>query len=291
MLVLLRISIGWHFLAQGMGKFQNPNFSSEGYLTQAKGPLAERYFELIPDFYGHQRLNADRVLEAWQDYQNRFVEAYRLSDEQRSLAEVVAKRRRRQLSDYFDEQQEDIDTYFHELERLNAWKSAPGADDMPYQQKRIREKHDELHRQAMGWIRQVEQYADSYRNDLVGILDADQRRRGSPPAQATSLDRMDAVTKYTNVAIGVCLIVGLLTRLAAFGGAAFLLLLIGAQPSWPGIYPPDPPSAGTSLIVNKEFIEMVALLALAALPVGRWGGLDFFVHHLVTRPFLDRRGT
>ena len=29
---------------------------------------------------------------------------------------------------------------------------------------------------------------------------------------------------------------------------------------------------------------MVALLLLAALPAGRWGGLDFFLHHGCGRP-------
>ena len=49
-------------------------------------------------------------------------------------------------------------------------------------------------------------------------------------------------------------------------------------------------SAGHSLGVNKEFIEMIAMLALAATPVGRWAGLDFFIHNLLIRPCCSAKG-
>ncbi len=35
---------------------------------------------------------------------------------------------------------------------------------------------------------------------------------------------------------------------------------------------------------------MLAMLALAATPVGRWAGLDFFVYHLLFRPCLGAKG-
>jgi hypothetical protein len=83
--------------------------------------------------------------------------------------------------------------------------------------------------------------------------------------------------------------VGLLTRFASLSGALFLLSIVLAQPEWPGIYPPAPAAAGRSLVVTKEVVEMVAMFALAALPVGRWGGLDFFVHNLFVRRLFGKR--
>jgi hypothetical protein len=44
---------------------------------------------------------------------------------------------------------------------------------------------------------------------------------------------------------------------------------------------------GHALIVDKNFVEMIALLTLAATSVGRWGGLDFFVYHWLGRPILS----
>ncbi|HEX3869304.1 MAG TPA: hypothetical protein VHV77_02590, partial [Pirellulales bacterium] len=99
----------------------------------------------------------------------------------------------------------------------------------------------------------------------------------------------DNIIIYTNMAIGACLMLGLFTRLACLGGALFLLSVVLAVPDWPGLYPPPPPAAGRTLFVGKEFIEMMALFALATLPVGRWGGLDFIIHHLIVRPLFGKR--
>ena len=34
----------------------------------------------------------------------------------------------------------------------------------------------------------------------------------------------------------------------------------------------------------NQFVEMFALFTLATTTVGRWGGLDFFIHYLLVRP-------
>ena len=41
---------------------------------------------------------------------------------------------------------------------------------------------------------------------------------------------------------------------------------------------------GHALIVDKNFVEMVAMLMLATTAVGRWGGLDYFLYHWIGRP-------
>jgi hypothetical protein len=61
------------------------------------------------------------------------------------------------------------------------------------------------------------------------------------------------------------------------------------QPAWPTIYPPDLPQLGHALLINKDFIEMIALLVIASSAVGRWGGLDHFIHSLIVEPFLSKR--
>ena len=52
--------------------------------------------------------------------------------------------------------------------------------------------------------------------------------------------------------------------------------------------PPWVPGAITTLF-PYQLVEMLALLTLATTAVGRWGGLDFFVHFLITAPFRGRR--
>lgn len=97
----------------------------------------------------------------------------------------------------------------------------------------------------------------------------------------------DLLVTYLNIAIGACLILGLFSRLAALGGGLFLAIIVAATWQWPGYYsPPLHPAQGHSLFVTKEFVEMMACFALAAIPTGRWGGLDFFIHYGLVRPLL-----
>ena len=81
------------------------------------------------------------------------------------------------------------------------------------------------------------------------------------PADTVQLELVDRLVTYSNIAIGTCLIVGLFTRFSALAGALFLAQIVAAQPDWPGLYPHPHPSAGRSMVVNKEFVEMTALVA------------------------------
>lgn len=77
------------------------------------------------------------------------------------------------------------------------------------------------------------------------------------------------------------MILGLFSRLSAFGAAGLLMLFYMAMPPFPGV--PPAPGPEHSLIVNKNLIEVIACLALASLPTGRWFGVDGLVHGLISR--------
>ena len=60
--VLLRIAIGWHFLYEGVHKFDPAaEFSAEGFLGIAKGATAELYYWMLPDLDGIQRLEMGTI--------------------------------------------------------------------------------------------------------------------------------------------------------------------------------------------------------------------------------------
>ena len=166
----------------------------------------------------------------------------------------------------------------------------PTADEVPFQQKRYHDEETKLRKQAAPWLAEVDRLDREYKNTLTALLEKDQLARGPVPGTQSKLEQIDLLTTYGLMAIGGCLILGLFTRLASVAGAVFLASIVLAQPAWPTLYPPLPPSAGHSLIVTKEFIEMLALLALAAMPVGRWAGLDFFIHNLLVRPCCGGKG-
>jgi uncharacterized membrane protein YphA (DoxX/SURF4 family) len=287
MLVLLRISIGWHFTYQGISKFSNSNFSSEGFLAQAKGPLVENFWALIPDYDGYERLSMERMGARWDAYLEEFRGRYTLDEQQQAEAVKRLESRKAILEDYLASQRDGIGTYFHDLERVRTTEEGQAA----FQEKRAWDQRKKVRSQAAPWLKWVDDQDKQFREDLQNLLTEEQGRGNPPTEPLTQLKIVDVMTKYSNILIGVCLIVGLFTRFAAVSGAVFLGMIVLSQPPWPTIYPPDPPSAGKSMIVNKEFIEMLALATLATMPVGRWGGLDWFVHHLIVRKWFGRGET
>ena len=51
-MVALRVGIGWQFFQEGLAHKNDPKWTSEGFLRQAKGPLAEFYRQRLPSFHG-----------------------------------------------------------------------------------------------------------------------------------------------------------------------------------------------------------------------------------------------
>jgi uncharacterized membrane protein YphA (DoxX/SURF4 family) len=302
MLVVLRITIGWHFLYQGLAKLDDPNFSSAGFLSQSKGPLANYYRSLLPDpreqldpanrsqFAG--RVNADL---------KNFQELYKPSAEQTARAEQFAAACNAQVAEYLDGIQGEIEKYLRESERLDAARhpqpdgekprdeksAVPSA--LPFQQERNWKKQLELQGQARTWLADLDRFHREFQEGLDGLIEKDQRARGRIKQPASRIEHVDLAVSWGVTVIGACLLAGLFTRLSCLAGGLFLLSIVLAQPDWPGLYPPPHPAVGRSLFVNKEFVEMMAMFALATTRVGRWGGLDFLVHYWFIRPLFGKR--
>jgi uncharacterized membrane protein YphA (DoxX/SURF4 family) len=96
------------------------------------------------------------------------------------------------------------------------------------------------------------------------------------PKSWSMIEYIDWSTRWFLLVVGVLLMVGLFTRLSCFAAAGFLLLTILTQPSVPWI-PAAPMNEGSYLFVNKNVIEMVALIALMTTRTGKWAGLDTIV--------------
>jgi uncharacterized membrane protein YphA (DoxX/SURF4 family) len=104
------------------------------------------------------------------------------------------------------------------------------------------------------------------------LLSQQQLAAGPVPEPMTPIRSINLQTMWGLTIIGGLLVAGLFTRLAAIAGAGLLTMFYLAAPPWPG----TPPEVGIehNFIVNKVFIEVVALLAFASLPTGRWFGVD-----------------
>ena len=118
-------------------------------------------------------------------------------------------------------------------------------------------------------IKAIDQELKKKANELLTV---EQLNRGAAPKAWSPLRVSDMLTIAGLTILGLMLIFGLGTRFAALMAAFMLFMFYAAMPPWPGV--PEAPGPEHSFIVNKNFIEIVALLAIAALPTGRWCGLD-----------------
>lgn len=92
------------------------------------------------------------------------------------------------------------------------------------------------------------------------------------------LNVVDFLNIWGLIAIGTGLVLGLLTRYAAYAGTFLLLVYYVNNPPFVGLEYVMP-SEGSYLIVNKTLIEAVALFALAIFPGHSVFGLDAFINN------------
>lgn len=314
-MVLLRLTIGWHFLYEGVWKIANQDkFSAEPFLTQAKGPFAPLFYAMVPDLDGKVRLQVVkekggdvRVISpayqtAWERACSRFIRYYGMDDKQSKAAQQTRDRFIAGLQRYLDTNKDAILAYFNSLERFEKEEKASRNQGAYFQRERLWERQQTLRAEVSVWLNELDAMGERYKLALFNLLTPEQKAKGMLrvplcetqrlpvpiPFVATRSQALDLLVTYSLTAIGLCLMLGFFTRLAALGGAIFLAFIVMTQWPWPTVVPPTPEIVGHALLVDKNFVEMVAMLALVALPVGRWAGLDYFLYHYICLPLRGR---
>jgi len=221
-------------------------------------------------------------LDNWYAFKDRIERKYGLSELQQGELAAVFLRYKQSLRKYLDENRDEIAAYFGSLERFEQRKSG-GNDGAAHQQQRTWTRQQELRREVGLWLGELDQMQEDFGRGAWNLLGEQQKSKGDLPVAWTIGDLTDFAVTYGLTAIGFCLLLGLFTRPAALGGAAFMTFVLMTQPPWPTIYPPAPEVVGHSLVVDKNFVEMMALLMLASSAVGRWGGLDYFIENTLLR--------
>jgi uncharacterized membrane protein YphA (DoxX/SURF4 family) len=340
-LVLLRLATGWHFYREGSAKlvYDQPeqrfdvDFSADGFLSQAKGPLAELYQSYLPDghdwkamlarprqdgplnasevaadaewqiAFNDEKAKADaakqpppvdfkpslpyarwakRVTDDWQQTLDRVSGLPGVTDEQRTAMRAALAARKKQLAEYLETQAEPILEYQHELWRLKELQKKAEAgtetEGVPFVEQQVATALAKSSRDPLTWVRQVNTFDQDYVSDLRAILRANEATAtAADDALRTSQERQLATVNLAvtilTVSVGVCLLLGLFTRLAAVAGALFLLSVIASQPPWvTGAAP-----------TYYQTVEFAGLLVLAGTGAGRWAGLDYFGYLLFGR--------
>jgi len=86
---------------------------------------------------------------------------------------------------------------------------------------------------------------------------------------------VDLLNVWGLILIGLGLFFGCLTRAASISGIILLLLYYTANPPLVGLSP-GMPTEGSYLVVDKNLVELLALLVLAIFPAGKTWGVDRF---------------
>jgi uncharacterized membrane protein YphA (DoxX/SURF4 family) len=280
--VFLRIVVGLHFFLEGLAHLRDADWSSAGFRKVAVGPFADWYRSALPqtgDWRGtlgaaDARSTAD-VAKAWRE--SVVASWRRLLDERAKRLPLDAAAKGTadkslvaagvELDEWLEAIEPDLTAHRLEVARLAAMERKPGAAAIPFERERVTKKRAELAGQAAGWMKD----ADAIGAKLVAAWDAqlgsDADRRRAAVVDPAPLWKADRFVSWSLVTIGACLVLGVLVKFNALGGATFLASVLATQPFWvPGAQP-----------TYNQWVELAALLVIAALPVGGWSGLEYFL--------------
>lgn len=304
-LLALRLAIGWHFFFEGMHKIHshtvgptetNRPFTSEPYFAAAEGPLGDM---MRKKYIGDPAAKiAERVTPTSEIPAEEFARLTE-ADQARNCPAAVAQ---------------DFDSAIPDAGKAQAAKAAYarwvyGVDAQDTTVKFIegdvalavpprlqiigilQNQVDELEaRSALklgrgyghekklltGAKSDLRAAQTALASDADAFMTSLKKSAGAEPdaaAKEKPIAFLDRVTMWTITIVGACLIFGVATPLACIVGAGFLLMTYLSHPTVPWL-PLPPNTEGNPLFINKNIIEMLALLVIAVHPSGRWLGLD-----------------
>lgn len=318
LIVLLRIAIGWHFFYEGVHKFDpHDEFSSKGFLGQAKGPAAPLYYGMLPDLDGSKRIEIGEVEDgkkkvktfivyenAWNkyyaDFSKRYAEQLKSPATQKKLDEVF-RRYQKSLRDGAADVEGDVKAHLESMKRFEEMKRTQ-KNNAQFEQVRRWDTMIAYRNDAAKWTNMLDGMTAGLQSDMARVISpqlaGDQGHIITEPERAmipnpvapSQMQLLDLSVTLGLTAIGFCMMVGFCNRLACLGGIAFLINVIMTTWPVPGVHPPLPSAVGNFLFVSKDAIELIACLFLASIPAGRWGGLDYFLWNYGGKQLCARFG-
>lgn len=271
-LIALRVGIGWHFYMEGVAKVRGHDFSSVGFLNAAQGPLAPEFQKLIWDHDGELRLNQPAITQLFSDAADRSAVHFGLTDEQKKSLGRIKSQTIDKLGEVYAESQEAIDKYERSKMRMANMDSSKMWNEVSS----LRGQKEQIGKERMSDVRSALASIDAiwtqYEGQLNSVANATQLQSAGrfsfarPGEGLLSTRVVDKILPIFDMSVGILLILGLLTPLAAWAAALFLISVILSQmPGYPGTQP-----------TYFQVVECLALITLATTDAGRYAGLDFF---------------
>ncbi len=283
-LVALRVVVGLHFFNEGMTKVQSGSFDASGFLAQARGPAADFFHNLTDDYDGRLRLGISQdpvpqidtrpAIAIWEEWLEMVSNRHEFNPDQREAARQILETGKRELADFYQEHEVEIVAWARGSQRLDGFDR-----DGPQRRQAAREVeslHDQVgqiarqRRQDAGvWFASIEAIWDNFREG-VSDLAPDQELMPLPKPWAPANSRLAIINRclpWFDLGVGLLLILGLATRIAALAGMGLLAGVLATQPFW------IPGTENTFY----QWIEFSALFVIMAVGAGRLGGLDYFL--------------
>jgi uncharacterized membrane protein YphA (DoxX/SURF4 family) len=280
MLVLLRLTIGWHFFSEGYDKFsQNGKWDSRPFFANAKGPFAEHFRQVVWDADGAIRLDVEKTKVHFARYRDAVIRHFGFDAAQKRQAQANYAKAIDQLEYAIDANATDLEEYRLGTDRVARYESDPmrgGVASLKGQTETIRAEWKSKITPVLGQIDSIWRNYEAIQNDAATTQQASRRpplRMGFPRNQLIDTSVLNQVVPYFDMTIGVCLFLGLFTPLAALAAAGFLGSVFLSQ---------FPPVTGPSSS-SYQLIEGMACLVIAGTAAGRFAGLDFIIHTLIQK--------
>jgi len=285
MLVLLRLTIGLHFLSEGVDKYRKPDWTAAGFFANAKGPFAEHFRQIVWDYDGGFRLDRDRTMRVWALYRDRIGEHFSFDERQKEEAQRNYAKAVQQYDYVIELNANEVEEFQLGVGRLEELQQDPvrdGVSSLGGQREAIRK---ELEQKIDPTLNQIDAIWENYETAQNAIASEEQLEENlayslvRPRLAMVDTSMMDSFVPYFDMALGWALLLGLFTPVAALVAAGFLGSVFLSQ---------YPPTAGP-LSSHYPLIEGVACLVLASTGAGRFAGLDFFLH-LIVRKVVGQPG-
>ncbi|GHT44834.1 hypothetical protein FACS189454_03260 [Planctomycetales bacterium] len=317
LIVVLRIAIGWHYFYEGLHKFDPAEgFSAKGFLGVSKGPTAEFYYSFLPDLEGVNRLEIGTVTDAktnkevktfvayekaWNEYYAAYLKKFpKIEKDQKPEADAIFNRYLDSLRAGAGDTEKDIAGFKASLARYKDVK-ANVPNGAGFEEKRRWDQMMKYRGEAEKWTGMLDKMGNGLQSDLGRLANPELAGQGGAittdpergiiafvpnPFISTQMRAMDLAVMYGLSAIGLCMMLGFCNRLACLGGAVFLVNVVLTTFPVPGVYPALPAAVGNFMFVSKDVVELIAMLFLAAIPAGRWAGLDWFLWHFFGKKYF-----
>lgn len=294
MLVLLRVSVGWHFHSEGSSKISQGDWDATPFFANAKGPFADDFRKRVWDYDGAARRDAEYTRWWMEQYIDRAADYYTFGDDERKAAnQALDKLIKVDLPAVLEEHANDLAEYdlgVKRLEDLRAQGDRTGVESLAGQIATVQRENDGKLKPAM---KDIDELWDGFEIS-INALAAPNQREQSPPIELRKpllpssgltpngpyidTNVMNRYVPYFDLAIGWCLLLGLFTPMAALAAAGFLGSVFLSS------YPPSSGPAST----YYQLIECMACLVLAGTGAGRFAGADYFIHLFIRRSIAKR---